>query len=462
MQRSDGCGAGAGGGKLPEECEQYAPLYESIDRDLELFKRTGGITPRLMAKTIKLHSAGNKEKGLAVAFYNGRVFVISNTREIDLGRFGHHVSLWVAYLRAMLHLEETHGSALPNVEFVWHTIDRPTRLINTSAGGVNYPVLRFGKSAAHPDILVPNFHFYQKLYQTAYLDAMPARAAARPWAARTPVAFARFSAYDRYVHPNDTHTQRARAGDRAPLCVVKGRGTAICPVRSYLHDWAANHTILAPPPCAPPDSGNRVRCPALRAPPASDRLDVNKHRHVAMEEFAGYRYLLHVDGQGLSSRLEFLLTLGSLVLKEESGYVAYYHHLLRPYEHYVPVWKAGSGPEDILEAVDWARAHDAEAQRIAAAGQAFAARHLSAQARVCFWQRLFLSYAAVMTYDPVSYRNITMVLGAAGAGAAGTAGRVDVVSVRGNLPYIKPARRFLAEEVTRFNPRLLQDEPWEP
>jgi hypothetical protein len=45
--------------------------------------------------------------------------------------------------------------------------------------------------------------------------------------------------------------------------------------------------------------------------------------------FCRYKYLVHVDGQGLSSRLDQLLPLGSLVLKEESGYTTYYHHLLK-------------------------------------------------------------------------------------------------------------------------------------
>ena len=38
-------------------------------------------------------------------------------------------------------------------------------------------------------------------------------------------------------------------------------------------------------------------------------------------------------------RLEQLLVMGSLVLKEESGYRAFFHHLIRPHEHYLPVWK---------------------------------------------------------------------------------------------------------------------------
>ncbi len=48
---------------------------------------------------------------------------------------------------------------------------------------------------------------------------------------------------------------------------------------------------------------------------------------------------------------------------------AFYHHLLVPRMHYLPVWRHGRGPEDILEALDWAQAHDEEARRIAQAGQ---------------------------------------------------------------------------------------------
>lgn len=43
--------------------------------------------------------------------------------------------------------------------------------------------------------------------------------------------------------------------------------------------------------------------------------------------------------QGLSSRFEQLLYLGSLVFKEESGYIGYFYHLLKPNEHYLPVWR---------------------------------------------------------------------------------------------------------------------------
>ena len=44
------------------------------------------------------------------------------------------------------------------------------------------------------------------------------------------------------------------------------------------------------------------------------------------------------------------------------------HALLQ--EHYIPVWK--TFPEEAVAAVEWAREHDNEAERIAENGQKFA------------------------------------------------------------------------------------------
>jgi hypothetical protein len=44
------------------------------------------------AHSTQLASAGYREKGLAVAIYHGKVYVISNSKGMNLTRFGHHVS----------------------------------------------------------------------------------------------------------------------------------------------------------------------------------------------------------------------------------------------------------------------------------------------------------------------------------------------------------------------------------
>lgn len=44
-----------------------------------------------------------------------------------------------------------------------------------------------------------------------------------------------------------------------------------------------------------------------------------------------------------------------------------------PQVHYIPVWE--KTPDDILTALDWAKAHDDEARQIAANAQQFAQRY---------------------------------------------------------------------------------------
>eukprot|EP00955_Chlamydomonas_euryale_P110813 366024-Chlamydomonas_euryale.AAC.8 len=81
-------------------------------------------------------------------------------------------------------------------------------------------------------------------------------------------------------------------------------------VRTHFAEWCASH--------------------------ASD-FDVRLDNFKPMEYHARFKYLVHLDGQGLSSRLDQLFVMRSLVLKEDSGYRAFYHHLLKPYEHYIPL-----------------------------------------------------------------------------------------------------------------------------
>lgn len=76
-------------------------------------------------------------------------------------------------------------------------------------------------------------------------------------------------------------------------------------------------------------------------------------------------HLLLLPVQALSSRLEQLLPLGSLVFKDESGYRTFYSHLLKPHVHYLPFWDGPDNqPQDILEQLDWAQVRDQEGSSI--------------------------------------------------------------------------------------------------
>ncbi len=129
------------------------------------------------------------------------------------------------------------------------------------------------------------------------------------------------------------------------------------------------------------------------------------------------------------TRLEQLLALGSLTVKEESGYVAFFHHLLKPMVHYAPFYikvitrrgqrcmvavvravqtrltpgmlaTRAQAPEEVLGVLEWAQRHDAEAQRIAQAGQRFAQTFLHQRALSCYWLRLLQRYAQLQRFEP--------------------------------------------------------------
>lgn len=112
----------------------------------------------------------------------------------------------------------------------------------------------------------------------------------------------------------------------------------------------------------PRDDPGRAELPAsglMRAP-------IDAHR------FAEYRYQIDIDGftNAWSGLFHKLLT-GSTVLKIASpgSWRQWYYDRLIPWEHFVPV-SADLG--DLEEKVRWLAAHDDQAARIGAAGQALA------------------------------------------------------------------------------------------
>ena len=84
---------------------------------------------------------------------------------------------------------------------------------------------------------------------------------------------------------------------------------------------------------------------------------------------AFFRYHIDIDGASNAWRSLFLKLLsGSPVVKVESawGFRQWYYDRLVPWVNYVPV---RSDLADFIEAVEWIKAHDDEAQKIGQAGR---------------------------------------------------------------------------------------------
>jgi hypothetical protein len=74
--------------------------------------------------------------------------------------------------------------------------------------------------------------------------------------------------------------------------------------------------------------------------------------------------VLSADGAAAAYRLPFLLAGGSLVLWVDSprGFAEHLYEQFRPNVHYIPI-KADLS--NLIERIEWARAHDSEARAIA-------------------------------------------------------------------------------------------------
>jgi hypothetical protein len=87
---------------------------------------------------------------------------------------------------------------------------------------------------------------------------------------------------------------------------------------------------------------------------------------------ADYRYLLDIDGYANAWSFFEKLLLGSCILKVTSRFEQWFYDEVAEWEHYVPVKPDFS---DLIEMIEWCRAHPDDAHAIAERGQEFALRH---------------------------------------------------------------------------------------
>ncbi|KAJ7762319.1 glycosyl transferase family 90-domain-containing protein [Mycena maculata] len=111
------------------------------------------------------------------------------------------------------------------------------------------------------------------------------------------------------------------------------------------------------------------------------------------EDVYDYKYLFDVDGNSFSGRYLGLLRSGSLVFKS-TVFAEYFNDWLRPFEHYIPILPDLS---DLVEKLEWAVAHDAEAHTIQQAGEAFANRVITDGQNDCYFSLVLLEWARLQT-----------------------------------------------------------------
>ncbi|KAF8056254.1 hypothetical protein HT031_006442 [Scenedesmus sp. PABB004] len=111
---------------------------------------------------------------------------------------------------------------------------------------------------------------------------------------------------------------------------------------------------------------------------------------VSMDDLPKYKWLLNLDGHVAAYRLAQLLATNSLVFKQQSSQVEFYYRSLRPFHHFVPIFKTSE--HDLLPRLAWAAQHEALARRIVANANAFALTFTTRRARVTYWAYVLHAY----------------------------------------------------------------------
>ncbi|MCF2903834.1 hypothetical protein L0666_02445 [Octadecabacter sp. CECT 8868] len=82
------------------------------------------------------------------------------------------------------------------------------------------------------------------------------------------------------------------------------------------------------------------------------------------EWFHQFRYILSISGNDTGSNFLSAAASNSLILKEEDGWELFYTDAFKPWVHYVPLEE---GAQDVVEKLEWARAHPTKSAAMARA-----------------------------------------------------------------------------------------------
>lgn len=130
--------------------------------------------------------------------------------------------------------------------------------------------------------------------------------------------------------------------------------------------------------------------------PDSAWAGMDQPEYMRSEEQMRFKYGVNVEGHGgWADRGYKMLLQPQLAIIQDMPALPWYLRFFRPYQHYVPV---DSNLRNITQAVEWARAHDSEAQRMVVAANTLARDLLHPSAIFRYVEELLLGYAPLLRY----------------------------------------------------------------
>ncbi|KAG2434896.1 hypothetical protein HYH02_012095 [Chlamydomonas schloesseri] len=180
-----------------------------------------------------------------------------------------------------------------------------------------------------------------------------------------------------------------------PFCPLYVDPHRICP-RVFLANLSTLHPAALDVRLVRPWVNKRLGAVGVFRKPVT----LPQHPPTPMPGHARYRWLLNVDGLSASTRMGFLMTTDSVILKSRSPFIEYYSRLQTPGSHYLEFWSNASDPYDVLGVLAAARAtaaaDPAAVAAAARANQAIAARYIAMQPKLLYARAALLAYHALV------------------------------------------------------------------
>ena len=250
-----------------------------------------------------------------------------------------------------------------------------------AAHGQPPPVWSFAKqNAQHADLYYP---YWSALWLEQ--TRSPA-AAATPWEEKAPRLIWRGSQTGNPPTPSQPSHREAptwrsgrwRLTPRAQLVLRCANLSHICD--AGFHRWA-------------PYVSDGVRRDMERATgglrPRLDWAETQRHRYVGLIEGEG--------GTSASRSLREFGESGTATFMTESPAAEFWHGLLRPFVHYVPL---SPGLEDLKGKLAWARANDGAMRHIARAAARLKSEALTDARILCYMRSRWRRYASLLRFEP--------------------------------------------------------------
>lgn len=135
-----------------------------------------------------------------------------------------------------------------------------------------------------------------------------------------------------------------------------------------------------------------VRPRKLANSPDLQSIDINKLPFKLVDslnykQFSEYKYIIHCSGNVAAFRLGSELSMGSVILLVNSEWKLWFSHMIKPYEHYVPIKEDLS---DLIHQIKWCKKNDAKCKLISQNARKFYDTYLQKNGVLDYLQKMLV------------------------------------------------------------------------